>query len=85
LKNNGRLARMLASLMVLQTELPPLEFDILGARRNRNIFSIFSSEGVWGSSFTTWMMRSPVASLFLGCVKSHIRKAQANPAFEAVS
>jgi hypothetical protein len=79
---------MLASLMVLQTELPPLEFDILRGKKKQEYFFyffIFSSEGVWGSSFTTWMMRSPVASLFLGCVKSHIRKAQANPAFEAVS
>ena len=37
-EGNGRLARMLASLMALQVELPPLEFDILKGKKKQEYF-----------------------------------------------
>jgi cell filamentation protein len=37
-EGNGRLARMLASLMALQAELPPLEFDILKSKKKQEYF-----------------------------------------------
>ena len=37
-EGNGRLARMLASLMALQAELPPLEFDILKGKKKQEYF-----------------------------------------------
>ena len=55
---------MLASLMVLQTELPPLEFDILRGKKKQEYFFIFFLEGVWGSSFTTCEKEGQLA-LFL--------------------
>jgi len=37
-EGNGRLARMLASLMALQADLPPLDFSILKGREKREYF-----------------------------------------------
>ena len=48
MKNNGRLARMLASLMVLQTELPPLGFDILRGKKKQEYFFYFFLRGGMG-------------------------------------
>lgn len=38
-EGNGRLARMLASLMALQAELPPLDFGILKGKKKQEYFA----------------------------------------------
>ena len=37
-EGNGRLARMLASLMALQAELPPLDFGMVKGRKKQEYF-----------------------------------------------
>jgi cell filamentation protein len=37
-EGNGRLARMLASLMALQAELPPLDFSMVKGRKKQEYF-----------------------------------------------
>jgi cell filamentation protein len=65
-EGNGKTARMLATLMGLQSELPPLDFGTMGGKRRKGYFAAVQA-GMGGDYV-------PMEKILIAVVRRTLRK-----------